>query len=648
MSDLSIEILERDIRKAIFTPAKNKEDLHAWIKFFLNTDLPNCTVLEESTSNPMETIYEVYSAALTNDPNLSRILAYACRSGFKTMLAAQLEALSICHLDRSVAHMAALEGQAVKAQGYVKDYFALPYLRDYVTTRNERRMEFEHYFNKETGEHLIKAQYDKLSDEDKFSYEMKKNYIQIIICTLRGANGDHVPFFVIDECDIIQDVKAYREALFIPSRFGEKTPITLLVSTRKTGIGLVQEEIDTALEKERNPKAGGVPMRIRHWTAIDITEACPPERHRPDEPKVNLYYSDDNLDHFSEEEFLLRDAEIQKGYVKKEAFKGCATCPIFSSCKTRLATHQKSTSPMLKTITQTIQEFSEHDLEFAQAQLMSRKPPSTGMVYPRFSREVHMLTAQQMGAKITGEKNIPENFTKVDLIALMKEKGLDFYAGLDWGFTHDFVIASGAKQGLNIFVFDIIAAAGLDPEQKLTVAEKIKLWNPTIFPDPEAPDQISLFLKKGYNCRRWSKKGGSVKMGIDIMRMKMRPAAGEPSFFLLKDDPQCELAATRLLKYAFKFDASGNPTDVPNETGDDIPDALRYMIMNIFTPRGTVTATEDTPSTLEDANVVNLPTSENYLQYFINQHLGTSSLNTQNNDDTPTKGRKGRIIWNLD
>lgn len=640
-----------DLRKALFTPCDSKEALHEWIELFLGFSLPDCTVDYDSNSNPMAVVWEVYNAARTGSKDISRLLAYSCRDGFKTMLAAMLEVLAIVHLERSVAHMAAIEPQAQKAQSYVKDFFGKIFLSDYVTTQNERRIEFEHYSDPVTGDHITRAQWDRLPADEKYRYETYKNYIQIIICTMAGANSEHVPFFVVDEVDVVQNPRAYKEAKFIPSRFGNKNPITLLVSTRKTGIGLVQKEIDKAEEDARKPQTEAVPLQVRHWNAIDITERCPPERHRPDEPKVALYYSDEDLAHTTEEGFKLLDVESQKKYVQKDGFAGCVKCPLFAMCKTRLATSQESVSPLLKTIPITIQAFADNDVEGAIAQLMSRKPPSTGLIYKRFDRNIHMLTPQQMAERITGETRFDQNFTKGDLILLMKARGMEFFAGLDWGFTHKFVIVSGARQGMNIFIFDVITVAGLDPEQKLTVAEKIKFWNPRIFADPEAPDQIKLFKKKGFDCRDWSKKAGSVKMGIDVVRMKLRPAIGPPTMFILGGDPQCDLLATRLSKYHFKFDATGEPTDVPDEEDDDEADAVRYLIMNTFAPKGEITAPDDPPSIVSGSSMDQLPTQDNYLNYFIQQHLGSGSPDgsvAPQGNPAEKQGKKGRLIWNFD
>lgn len=632
---------DEDLRKALFVPCATKEDLRFWIIAFLGLNIPDCIVDEESTSTPLDALWEMYVDAITNR-NLEpkRLLAYGPRDGFKTLGAAIMEVLCIVHLGRSVAHMAAIESQAGKAQRYVKNFFAKRMLRDYVVTKNERRMEFVHYFNEGTGDHITLADWESLPSQMQDDFRRIENYIQIIICTLGGTNSEHVPFMVIDEVDVVENPRAYEEAKFIPAPYEGMMPLTMLVSTRKTSFGLVQKEIDSA------EKTG---LAVRHWNIIDVTEPCPTTRHRPDEPRVSLWRSDEELNHLNEDEYKLLEPAKQAKYVRQDgAFAGCAKCPLFATCKTRLATHQKSKSPLLKPIAHVIHEFKISSLENAQAQLMCRKPSATGLVYPRYNPEVHRLSAAQMAKLIVGEETAPKFLDKLGLIELLKSVGAEFFSGMDWGFTHNFAVVSGAVWGLNFFVFDVITQAGLDPEEKLTATERIKLWNPTIFADPEAPDQVKLFKKKGFQMRSWSKTAGSVKMGIDLMRMKLRPAIGPPQLFILTDDPQCDYLSGCIAKFHFKLDSQGEPTDIPSEEFKDENDAIRYIVLNLFTPRGRVTTSGDKPepTTITESQAPQAqPTEDNYLQYFIDQHLGQAPGGA---DPTTKRGRKGRILWSMD
>lgn len=1039
------------LRKALFVPCSSKEELGEWIKFYLDLDLPNCLVDEESTASSLDVIWEVYSACTDNSKReFARILAYASRDSYKTVLAAVLEVLMIVHLNRDVAHMAAEEQQAAKAAGYLEAYLHKPYLRDFITTDNKRRLEFCHYLNPETGVHISPKEFNSLSESQKLLHKQFRNYMQVVICSTKGANcidpktlitmadgsqkeaisviagdkvrsfdigshqyvdteveyvsstrkrameiqfedggnvvlsedhrifttggwttscslkigdsvfranekvpdcvepnlqidfnshwssaghnptsvllgtllgdssitwpkqngkkygkgprfqcyhtdkqdtllqklsmalselgiqsktiktvkkggygqdytgnklfsrvsenlvdlyslvypgdkktvtqkllnridaealawwlmndgsgcpelvgsrkekhisiatcgfgieqneliaswfrtrwglrsakvgftsnqskkrwpviefniddsrklseivmpffdscvrykllapteainahcidcgvlvqmkqrrgdrfarcnrhspqldrkkrmqqrnlknkfslkikslkylparilidihiksdnpnlhnfvansaillhnSEHVLFMCVDEVDLANS-KAYTEAKMIPAPRDGKLPITLLISTRKSSIGLVQKEIDEAPDSD---------LAIRHWNIIDVTEACPTSRHLPDEPRVSLYYSDEDLRCITLSKHALLEEKEQSRYKLKEDFyAGCAKCPLAAMCKGRLVTHQKSKSKLLKPITHTIELFKTlgKDINTAQAQLMCRKAAMTGLVYPRLSPELHKLTAAQMAAKMTGNE-YPDSFSKQDLIILMKEMHVPVYAGLDWGYSHQYVVVSAAKWGGNRFIFDVLARTGLDPEQKLEATEYIKQWNPTIFADPEAADSIALFKKKGFRLKDWSKGKGSVLGGIDLVRSALRPTIGDPSLFFLKDDPQCEYAFFQMSRYHFEIDASGKVTMTPDEFGDDIPDGIRYLVMNTVANRGGVVVASETDSPV----AVSAPPSKNHLGHFINQALNESP--EEQNDDAPKIGRKGGFSWSF-
>ncbi len=618
-------------RQILFQPCKSKAQLHRWIRIFLDLDIPDCIVDPESNSSPMDMIYETYSKALeNNDPKFDRVLYYASRDSFKTLGAAILEVLSVVHLGRSVAHMAAIESQSRKSQQYVKKFLGKAFLREYVVGDNQEITWFVRYEHKETGENLNEGQFNSLSEADKNYYDERRYYIRIVICTMAGANSEHVPLFVIDEVDVVRDHRAYEDAQLIPAPYEGKEAITLLTSTRKFSFGLVQKEIDNA------QKSG---LQIRHWNLIDVTKACPAERHLPDQPRLPIYVADEDLKAVEEEEFKGFTPEEQLKYVKYEGYAGCMkNCAIFAACKGRLATKQTSKSELLKSIAHTTNTFKKVSIPTARAQLLCRKPSTEGLIYPSFNKEVHLLTAAQMAEKITGEKFDP-SLTRIQLIQLMKQWDLRFFSGMDFGYTHMFAVPTGAVDGYRAFIFDVISEAELEPSQQVeTCRLRFKALgeiNPSIFADPENPQMIKVLKKAHFRMRDWKKGPGSVAGGIDAVRMKLRPTMGEPQLFLLKDDPGCELLAQRLSQYHWKLDAAGRITNVPDEEDDDECDGLRYFIMNVFAPKGSVKTSKD------QAPTTSAPTKENWFQKALQDHAGPG---TQLGE---VKGRSGGLKWDL-
>jgi len=598
---------------------------------FLGLDIPDCIVDPESTSSPMDMIYEIYSKALANDDEtFSRVLYYAARDSFKTIAASIIEVLSVLHLGRSVAHMAAIEIQSQKCAQYVKDWLGKPFIREYLVGNNKEIIWVVRYEHKETGQNINLDTFQKLSESDKNQYKEIKHYITIVVCTMAGANGAHTPLFVVDEVDVVRDPKAYEESKFIPAPYEGKMPITVLTSSRKFAIGLVQKEID---------KAATSGLHIRHWNIIDVTAACPPSRHLPLADKIPIYVNDDEISAISEEAFAKLGSEEQQKYVKTEGYGGCLkNCQLFASCKGNLATRQLSKSSLLRPISHTTNQFKTASLPSAIAQLLCRKPSTEGMIYPNFSREVHMLTPAEMAERITGDPH-DENLTKEQLIQIMKGLDLKWNSGMDFGYTHNFAVVTGANDGYRLFVVNVIEKPGLEPSDIVDECEKnLRDLAPNIFGDPENPQMVKVLHKHGFNMRKWKKTPGSVVGGIDTVRMKLRPTMGEPQIFILKGDEMCEVLATRLANYHWKLDAAGNLTNVPDEEEDDLCDAIRYLVMNVFGIKGKISVPKETDAKQAQPKGY---TFENWMAKTIQEHVGDAVA------QTPLKGKSGNFKFDM-
>lgn len=625
-------------RKALFVPCNTKEALRRWIRIYLGIDFPDSKIDPASTSSPMDTIWEIYSAALNNNrPDMSEIMAYSSRDSYKTLGAAVLEVLMVVHGQRDVAHMAAIESQASKAQQYVKKAFNRPYLRDYVTSKNERKIEILHYYNKETGEQLSLKEWLAIPIGEQDNFEEISNYINIIICTVAGANSEHVPFMVIDEVDVVPNPEAYEEAKFIPASRKDKgqRAITLLTSTRKYSWALVQKELDAADETG---------LVVRHWNILDVTERCPEERHKPNEPRVTLYRSDDTLKTLTEGDYELLDDVTKAKYVKQEAFAGCKNCRIFAACQGRL-TKQTDKSTLLKEIDHIINQFRKVSVEKAKAQLLCWKPSEEGLVFGRFSREIHMKSAAQMAEMVTGEKHDPK-LTKAQLIDIFKARGCQFVTGMDFGFTHNFACVTMALDGRRAYVVDVISAPELELAQKIELCQqRLTVYNPIIYADTAYPSDIKSFKKAGFSMRDWSKEKDSVTGGIEIVRMKLMPAVGEPELYLLKESAETNtegvsLLAHRMSHYHWKMDAAGKMLNIPDDDDDDECDALRYAIMNTFKPKGKMSI----GSAKIDKPLPQQKTQQNWAQQVILEHIGQSADPVS----APIiRGRKGKLSYNF-
>lgn len=620
---------------------------------YLNLDMPDCVVSEESTSSPMDLIWEIYSKAKNNDDEAySRVMAYATRGGFKTLGASILEVLIMLHLKRNIGHMAATKDQSDRSQEYVVNFMNFPFIREFKTSENKKRIEITRYEHKETQYNLTEAEWKALPTTEQDSYTRYANFLQIVICSLTGANGLHSEFFCVDEVDTIdgERVRGYRESKNIPKARNGLLPITLLTSTRKFSYGLVQKELDTSAKTK---------LQVRHWNVIDILERCPASRHKPEEPMTARWVNDETLEVLDDTGYATLDAKTKQDFVSHKAFAGCVTCPLFSICKTRLATHQTSSSPMLSPIGEIAAKIQDQSLEDVQTQLMCRKPSSAGLIYPKFSRAIHMKSATQI-MEIASGSPITKRVSKQELIDWFIEHDGKFYTGIDFGFNHPFAAVTGVVWGNFCFVIDCISQSNLELDDKIAACGKLVVMNPTVFADPEDPASAKTFARKGgFHVREWDKGAGSVKAGIDIVRTKLRPAVGNPSLFLLAGDEKVELLASRIEGYHFETDVAGEVSEKPAKVDDDELDALRYMVMNAFANRGKIVAAIDENNvitgvssrqsfidsqTKEDPNTV----LQREMQQIINGFLEGNSdglKKVDGEDDKPKK--KSKFLWDI-
>lgn len=637
-------------RRVLFTPLKTKAALHNWIKVFLEIDLPDTIIADEgpnpSNCSPMDMVWRIYEACLNNKTGeMSRVMAYASRDSFKTLAASILEVLAVLHLDRDVGHMAAIESQALNAQAYVKAFFDREYLRDFKTGDAKEKTDIVRYFDPSSGSSIPEKEWVSLEPGEQLRYRRIYHYIKIVICTMRGANSLHVPFLVVDEVDVVQDPKAYKQSRFIPSVRDGKEPITLLTSTRKTGTGLVQSELDNA------EKSG---LTVWHWNIVDVTEKCPTSRHRPDLPKLPIYRSDDTLLSLSEDKWKSLADDEQKKYARDEdCFSGCLTnCKIYSICRGKLATKQLHTAAetnTLRTITNTQNRFVENsaDENLIKAEMLCWRPSTENLIYPRLNAEIHKLTPGQIAEKILGEAVLP-NYTKQQLYALCIQRDMQFYCGMDWGYRHNYVVVVGVRDGARMFIIDTWSLGEMDDSQKIDFCtRRIKHLKPIIFADTEAPQTISQFKRAGFSMREWNKGKGSVLGGIEAVRMKLWPVMGrEPQLYFVKGDRGVDFLFEKMAKWHWLEDKAGRLTDDPTDEGKDEPDALRYLVQNVFAPGGklVVPKEEDRPAPL----TLNEPqyTHENWMRQIIAEHTG-GMHSEEPISDVPTVGKKGSFVWDL-
>lgn len=186
------------LRKALLVPCETKEALSDWLVLYMGLDFPDCVVDTDSTTSPMDAIWEMYQAMLKNNrQDMQRTMWYASRDSFKTLAAASIEILAMLHCGRDAGHMAAVESQALNSQKYVKQAFRRPYLRDLLVNDNETKVVVRWYTHKGTGEYITDSEFKRLLPAEQDPYLPHEHSVTIVICTIKGANSLHVPFFCV-------------------------------------------------------------------------------------------------------------------------------------------------------------------------------------------------------------------------------------------------------------------------------------------------------------------------------------------------------------------------------------------------------------------------------------------------------------------
>lgn len=601
-----------------------------------------------------------------------------------TLSESVIEVLALLHLDVSVVHLASIEEQSRNAQRYLKKFFMLPDLRGFVRGDNVRETEVVLYRRiGEEGFVLSESEFKELSQEEKTNYREVVNRVEIVVATMQSVNGKHALLLCLDEIDVLQQPIVYQEAANIPTAINREDgttqlPLTVLTSTRKTAFGLVQDEINRAQESG---------LMVKHWNILDVTQKCPVTRHLPLLPKLTVYRSNEDLKTVDEDTYQMMPFKEKERYVKDECYQGCFyNCKMFAACRGRLASKQLGNSRFLKPVKHTQAQFRNNTIEMAQAQLLCWKPTAIGLIYSRFDKARHVIAPAQAYYKIFGELPFEKFYTKAMLTKDLMARGLEAYGGLDFGHTHNMSFTGGFKDGPLCLVTACLSIPELDPGQMITVMEPLKFIGFNIYPDTADPGMIKLLKRAGFKMMSWQKKPGSVVGGINVVKYKLNPPMGEPELFVVKDieeDSGTDVLIKEVVEYHWKTDSAGKPTDIPSDDNDDSCDSLRYMVMNVFTPKGGLTASmeyqEEHDQMLPSEPMSGVYDKDFWMQQIISQNTGQpmeialpkerrmvisspdgkeidigSYYEQQNKPakkeettSTAKKGRKGRLSWDF-
>jgi hypothetical protein len=547
---------EKDIR-LLYSQCQSKQHLHDFLEYFFDLDFPSTTISRFSDSNPMDFMWEVYSAM--KDRRQLGILALSGRESFKTLCVSIIDLLAMIHFERNTAHLAMTKSQGMRARAYLESFVSkVDPLRNSVIRQNTTQMTLRGASGREVG-------------------------IEVIPCTPKAVQGCHTSLNSWDEIASSLDptlVKGYRDSHGILGSSHDGAPgIAVKITSRQTGSSLAEQEL-------KNARRSG--LRVVKWTTLDVAKRCEDERSGV-EPSPLWINIQKNIV-LPEIEYL---SQRREGFIKVETtFDKCHECSIVSVCQGDLK-NQTSTSPLLRNIDDVIAKVrlaNSHD--WTLAQIMSLEPSKEGQIYWEFDVATHSPGWLGLWKKLTGKE--PEVVIDRGIfVQQLKRQGCQFYAGQDWGWTSPAsTIVVAIDKMDNVYVIDnMVKIRHSEPEiaQAINV-ELMPIYNlQMIAPDVESPGGIHELRKAGLPVVE--KVDKKIRKGISLIKGWLRvPSMNNQAkmFFapdLRRDDkPNSPMKILDEIEaYRFKTNADGEPLDDPEDGQSDHGlDALRYIMMWLF------------------------------------------------------------------
>ena len=539
MTDQPDEITRDERLELLYETCQSKGDLRNHIKYFLNIDLPNHTVDEQSNSNAMDFVWAMYYAMLTGT-GATRVVVAASRNSAKTLTACIIRFYGLIHFRRSGTHLAAVKTQSDSATAYLNKMLRIDGVREFLTVDNTRDKKLEK---------LPANSFTKNPECE----------LRIAVATLSGVNSQRGSLNIKDEIDLINPI-ILTESSFIsdPTRDEHQfNPIEIYLSSRKTNSGPVQKMLDEA----DHATSSSSRLAVFKWSWADWMRKCPDHIAKTDKPTIarmnmetlKVVWDDREFGTFSESEVQL--------FQEIHAFEGCRQCPAFIACQGR-AVKQKSKSPMLRTV-----EFMADRLQDAGdssaiiAQGLNLRPESSAVVFRLFNRRVHFLKNIEFYRWCIGSYYTPEGVDSDSIPDIIREKdpfllasitpdkqkiysalrtaGWRIHYGIDWGSVDPAVcvIVGYHKQTRRMIVLHTAGMTGF-PNEDWAKYIKNNIW--PLFPcDLACPDMADInstiyFGRLQIPCH--DKKPARIEPGVSQIRSFLWNPATQQSHFAILDD----------------------------------------------------------------------------------------------------------------
>jgi len=358
------------------------------------------------------------------------------------------------------------------------------------------------------------------------TYGTNGGMVEIMPATMNRVNSPHPNRAHLDEVELMLP-KVLEEAKSMPNSQGDRAPATIWTSSRKKAHGPMEALLADAPSK-------GIP--VSKWCVFEIIEQCPPERHL-------------------------------EGV-------GCVTCPLHDICKEKLVHPDGSTefkqgpgraarARGWMRIDDVAAKYRSIDWGVFRAQWLSERPETSGLAYPMFDEDVHII-----------------DYTYHPAFPVV--------CGIDFGFTNPNVaLFIQATENDDLVVFaehykwqetatEFALSLKTDPWFEKTS------WR--VADSANRGDRETL-IAYGVDNVPIQKAGtpmdkSSVINGINLVRYLLKPAGRRPILYFAKNVANC----IREIKAYHHPDSRNekNAEELPAKMDDHAMDALRYAVMELF------------------------------------------------------------------
>lgn len=532
---------EDALRRLRDHPLQTREELEDFIVGFLDVHLAS-KPLTSGFSCPLDFVWDIYKTAMLDSTTgvPTAFLGLAARGAQKTLSCSVIIMLLLLHdRIRDIIHMASIAPQSeVLHNVWLTRHKALPFMEEIFKDFSMRRTTTIH-----------------------------NRRLTITWGTMDAVNAHHGGVLIQDEVDLTDPAVFDESKGMLTSQKG-KSPLNVMISSRKYAVGNIQNILDKA-EEDKNFAST---ISIHNWGQLETTRKCYDVRSGKygTEIMVDL----DNLDALSVSDWSDLGQLDKNRYQRQIGYENCLRCGIFSFCLGRLK--EQHDNIHLTPINDVVKFFKNENREFFKSQRLNYKPSTKGLIYPTYDPKVHDKSSLELARIITGDNNLNIDGFK-DLMDIIITGKLPLYIGVDFGFNNAAAVLLTIKNDKESrpmgFVLDELALSGFSDRE--FALETYTRWGfypiVYIFPDVASPGGIKEFKEI------WGSKTGvctttnkDVEYGININRnLLLWPGTMEPHLFFNKDN--CHGCRQTLRNYRYKIDTkTTEPIDKVFKFGDHL------------------------------------------------------------------------------